>query len=121
MTGEPVAVYTATPETFDALVLEPAHELVVVYFWGPQCPNCEVFAAHLDDVLRDLQGTPMRLVKVNAYAHEELATRYAVFGIPAFYLFRDGKKIGRMSEFRGRRFFVAVVREQAAATTSVGS
>ena len=39
-----IPIHDATPETFDALVMEPRDELVVVDFWGPNCPNCEVFA-----------------------------------------------------------------------------
>jgi len=101
----------ATPETFDALVTEARDELVVVYFWGPKCPNCEVFAANLDALLEALDGERVRLVKVNAYEHDALATRFAIFGIPQFHLFRDGRHLGRMSEFVSRPYWLAVVRE----------
>ncbi|HEX4341569.1 MAG TPA: thioredoxin family protein [Polyangiaceae bacterium] len=49
--------------------------------------------------------------KVDVYTHVEPARRYGVFGIPHFLLFRSGKRIGRMSEFRGDRFFTEVIRE----------
>src|SRR5690606_2810730 len=80
-----IAVHHATPETFDALVLEPAGELVVLYFWGPDCPNCEFFASRLPAVLEQLGDVRARLVKVNAYEHDALATRFALYGIPQFY------------------------------------
>lgn len=106
-----IAVHHATPETFDALVLEPAGELVVLYFWGPDCPNCEFFASRLPAVLEQLGDVRARLVKVNAYEHDALATRFALYGIPQFYLYRDGKRLGKMSEFRGDAFFLQVLRD----------
>jgi len=105
------ASYVATPENFDALVMEPWNELVVVDFWGPGCPNCEVFAAAEPLLLEALRGARMRVVKVNAYAHESLARRFALFGIPTFLLFKDGKRIGKMSQYHGREYWLGVVRD----------
>lgn len=104
-------ILTATPADFDQAITPESGELVVVYFWGPDCPNCDVFAAHFPHLLEQLRGAPLRLVKVNAYEHPELATRFGLFGIPNFLLFRDGRKIGRMSEFRGDAWWLGVVRD----------
>lgn len=104
-------ILTATPADFDQAITPESGELVVVYFWGPDCPNCDVFAAHFPNLLEQLRGAPLRLVKVNAYEHPELATRFGLFGIPNFLLFRDGRKIGRMSEFRGDAWWLGVVRD----------
>ncbi|MCA9573970.1 MAG: thioredoxin family protein [Polyangiales bacterium] len=109
-----IPVHHATPETFDTLVLEPRDTLVIVYFWGPDCPNCEFFASRLPHLLELLGEVPARLVKVNAYEHDALATRFALFGIPQFFLYRNGARLGKMSEFRGDAFFVQVVRDHLA-------
>lgn len=117
-----IPILHATEPDFEAKVLAPKDELVVLYFWGHDCPNCEVFAEHLPALLDALGDVPLRLVKVNAYDETELARRYGIHGIPAFFLFRDGKKLGRMSEFRGRAFFLDVLRENLpGATSSSGS
>ena len=50
---------------------------------------------------------------LDVYAHPEVARRFAVHGIPHFLLFKNGKKLGKMSEFKGESFWLAVVREQA--------
>ncbi len=50
-------------------------------------------------------------MKFDAYAESELATRFAVAGIPRFDLWRDGQRLGRMSEFRGDEYWLAVIRE----------
>ena len=102
-----------TPDTFDALIATGENELVVVYFWGPECPNCEVFARDLPDLLESLPANT-RVVKVNAYEHPELARRYALFGIPGFVLYRGGKKLGMMRQYYGREYWKTVVAEQAA-------
>ena len=106
----------ATPDSFDKLIEAPG-ALVVVYFWGPHCPNCEVFARDLPELLTELPQEGVRLVKVNAYEHPELARRFALFGIPGFVLFKDGKKLGMMRQYNGREFWKTVITEQAAGIT----
>ncbi|HLL01823.1 MAG TPA: thioredoxin family protein [Myxococcaceae bacterium] len=112
------ATYEATTETFDALVLQHRGELVVVDFWGEGCPNCDVYAAAEPSLLSELEGAPLRVVKVNAYQHEELARRFGLYGIPTFLLFRDGKLLGKMSQYYGREYWLGVVREHLPAATS---
>lgn len=101
----------ATPETFDALTAGPG--LVVAYFWGPDCPNCDVFARDLPALLEELPEG-VRLVKTNAYQHPELARRFGIFGIPSFVLFKDGVKLGMMREYYGKDSWKTVVDEKAA-------
>lgn len=101
-----------TPENLDGLV-ETGDGLVVVYFWGPQCPNCEVFARDLPALLEALPAN-VTVVKTNAYEHPELARRFALFGIPGFVLFKGGKKLGMMRQYYGREYWQAVIDEKAA-------
>ncbi len=99
--------------TFDALINPPDDTLVVAYFWGPDCPNCEVFAADVPNVL-PLLPAGTRVLKVNAYEQPELARRFGLFGVPAFVLFKGGRKLGMMRQYYGRQYFIDVVTEQAA-------
>jgi thioredoxin-like negative regulator of GroEL len=115
----PIPIQLATPETFDALVTDVPEDLVVVYFWGPQCPNCEIFARDLPELLNDLPQEGIQLVKVNAYEHTELARRFGLFGIPGFVLFRRGKKLGMMRQYHGREYWTQVITEQALGSASV--
>lgn len=104
----------ADPETFDARLVEAKGQLVVAYFWGPDCPNCEVFAARLPHLLEVLGDAPLRIVKVNAYEYPDLARRFGIYGIPHFLLFRNGRSLGKMSHFRGDAFWLGVVQEKLA-------
>ncbi|MBL8604456.1 MAG: thioredoxin family protein [Myxococcales bacterium] len=105
-------------EQFDARVLSPRGVLVVVDFWGPGCPNCEVFARDAPALLAELEGEALRVVTVDAYAHPALAQRFGLYGIPTFLLFRDGKLLGKMSQYRGRAFWLGVIRDQLAPRSS---
>lgn len=104
-------VEVGTPESFDEQVSRPG--LVVAYFWGHDCPNCEVFAKDLPELLPQVPAG-VKVVKVNAYDHPELARRFALFGVPAFILFKDGKKLGMMRQYYGREYWRRVLEEQAA-------
>ncbi len=106
-----IEIETATPDSFEKLI-EPTADLVVLYFWGPNCPNCEVFARELPELLVAMPQTGVRLVKVNAYEYPELARRFAIFGIPSFVLYRRGKKLGMMRQYYGREYWLTVLKEQ---------
>jgi thioredoxin-like negative regulator of GroEL len=110
MPSHPADVRHATPDTFDQLVAGPG--LVVSYFWGLDCPNCEAFARDLPGLLAELPAG-VEVVKVDAYQHPSLATRFGLFGIPAFVLFKDGRKLGMMRQYHGREYWRRVVAEQA--------
>jgi thioredoxin-like negative regulator of GroEL len=105
-------VDVATPDDFEKKAFQNAQPLTVVYFWGPQCPNCEVFARHLPAILKTMEKDPIQLIKVNAYEHTELATRFGLYGIPTFLVVRQGRVVGRMTSFTSEEFFVTVLREQ---------
>jgi thiol-disulfide isomerase/thioredoxin len=99
-------------------LLSTSEELVILYFTGPGCPNCDFFASRLPHLLTALEDAPLVLAKVDAYAEPGLATQFGVFGIPCFVLYRQGRQLGRMREFRGDRFWLDVVREYASKPAS---
>lgn len=101
----------ATTADFDEHVFAPRGRLVVVDFWGPGCPNCDVFAADAPALVRELPADKVRVVKVNAYEHPDLARRFGLVGIPTFLLVRDGKVIGKMSQYYGREYWLGVIRD----------
>jgi len=104
-------VCDATPTELDSLLAEQKDELLVLYLWGPDCPNCVIFKRHLPGLLEALRGARVRLAKLDVYTYPEIARRYGVFGIPHFVLFKGGKKLGKMSEFRGESFWLGVIRD----------
>jgi thioredoxin 1 len=102
-----------TPPELDERIAN-ASGLLVVYLWGPDCPNCVIFKRSLPKLLQELADVNAEFVAVDVYAHTEVAQRYGIAGIPHFLLFKGGKKLGKMSEFRGEKYWASVVREHAA-------
>ncbi len=102
-----------TPEELERRLAAARETLLLVYLWGPDCPNCVMFKRSLPKLIAALADVSAELVEVDVYAHPEVATRYGVFGIPHFLLFKGGRKLGKMSEFRGESYFLATIREHA--------
>jgi len=98
-------------EEFDSLLGNGFSGVTVAYFWGHQCPNCEVFAAHLPQIREGLRGKVVRFLKANVYTIEALGTRFGLFGIPTFVLHDGTKSLGRMTSFHSDDFFVQVIEE----------
>jgi len=97
--------------TFDREVRDVRDALVLVYMWGPNCPNCVVFKHALPQIRAQLVGLPVRFVAVDVYTHGDVGLAHGLYGVPAFALYRDGKKLGLMRQFHGVDYFVAVIRE----------
>ncbi len=106
-------VIEANPADLDQMLATSSARLLVLYLWGPDCPNCVIFKRSLTPLLESLADVDFSFVQLDACAFPEVARRYAVYGIPHFLLFKNGRCLGKMSEFRGEDFWAAVVREHA--------
>jgi thioredoxin 2 len=68
---------------------------VLVDIWAPWCGPCRMMAPHFADAARRLSGDVVFL-KLNADENQTPA-KFGVRGIPALFLFRDGKVIGQQA------------------------
>jgi thioredoxin 1 len=94
---------------FDEKILSLRGVLVMVYFWGADCPNCEEFKKHWPEISKRLPEKSLQIFKADAYTHTDLASRFGLHGVPAFILFRDGKTLGRITGFESVDYFTAVI------------
>ncbi len=62
--------------------------------WAPWCGPCRMMAPHFASAAQTLEPE-VRLLKLNSDAEPQAAGRLGVSGIPALFLFRDGKTIAR--------------------------
>ncbi len=83
-----------TDESFQKEVLE-SEVPVVVDFWSPRCPPCQVMGGLLDEIGPDYAGR-MHIFKLNVDQNPQTAMRYKVQSIPTIILFRKGKPIDRI-------------------------
>lgn len=97
-------------DDFDVKI-ESENSLVCVFFWGHDCPNCEITKSVLVDRKIEIEGLKMKWFQANIYNDFALATRFGLFGIPVFLFFKNGKKLGKISPFPGFEPFYEAVRK----------
>lgn len=78
-----------TDATFETDVLK-ASKPVLVDFWAEWCGPCRSIAPSLEALAEEFQGK-LEVVKVNIDENPMTPTQYAVRGIPALFIFKDGK------------------------------
>ncbi|RYZ79704.1 MAG: thioredoxin [Proteobacteria bacterium] len=116
---EQLPAINLTTENFDAQVFgqsndpsTPAEQRIhAVFFWGIDCPNCEVAKRLLLQDLEQVQALDFKWFESSVYEHPELGVRFGLHGIPAFFFFKGEKKLGRISPFPGMTPFMTALHE----------
>ena len=90
--GHPVALDARSFEAHAAKSDIP----LLVDFWAPWCGPCKAMAPQFERAAQRLEPA-VRLAKVNTDEEQDLASRFAIRGIPTMILFRHGREIARQS------------------------
>ena len=98
-------------QNFEAKLKESSAELVGIFFWGHNCPNCEIAKNTLSEESEAMNSLGIKWFHVNTYENFELGTQFGLFGIPTFIFFYNDKKLGRISPFPGVDPFFAALNE----------
>lgn len=99
------------PDTLDRALNLHADEIVCVFFWGHDCPNCEVAKKMLHQDAELVKSVGFRWFHVNVYEDTDLGTRFGLHGIPAFFFFYEGRRLGKISPFPGMEPFMHALQE----------
>ncbi len=95
-----MSVLHITDQSFQEIVLD-AKRPILVDFWAEWCGPCKRMHEYIDDVANEFSDQ-LDIGKLNVDEGTEMATRYNIMGVPAFYLFKDGhvlaKKVGALSK-----------------------
>jgi thioredoxin 1 len=103
------AVVELTESTFDEEI-KSSPLPVVVEFWATWCPPCVAMAPMLESVAAE-HAEELRVVKIDADEHPELARRYEVMSVPTFLVFDQGALRRRMVGARQRHQLLEAVHE----------
>ena len=98
-----------TASTFDAGVQSAGEELALVFFWGLDCFNCEVAKRAMLAQREAIRGLGLRWFHSNVYEHRELGRRFLLHGVPTWFFFHRGKRLGRATGWHGLAQFEAAV------------
>ncbi|HEY4351188.1 MAG TPA: thioredoxin family protein [Paraburkholderia sp.] len=98
-----------TADTFDAGLKEAGDELAVVFFWGIDCFNCEIAKKAMLAKPDEIRALGLRWFHSNVYEHRELGRRFLLHGVPTWFFFHRGKRLGRATGWHGIAQFEAAV------------
>jgi thiol-disulfide isomerase/thioredoxin len=94
---------------FDSEIMRHDDRLKCVFFWGHNCPNCEIAKRNLNDNLETIQERGIHWYHVNVYDDSDLGTRFGLHGIPVFIFFKNGRGLGRITSFPGMEPFLEAI------------
>lgn len=100
----------------DADLAADDDRLVILFLWGRDCPNCDIAKRQILLSAERFRRDDVRWLHDNVYDDPAMATRFGLHGIPAFFLFHRGRKLGRITSWPGTDRFLEAVDKQAALT-----
>jgi thioredoxin 1 len=80
-----------TKSEFETEVLGHSGD-VLVDFFTPSCGPCRLMAPLLDEIAQEREGS-LKIVKLDAGEHAQVAAQYRISAVPAFLLFRNGEVV----------------------------
>jgi hypothetical protein len=98
-----------TANTFDAGIQSAGDDLAVVFFWGLDCFNCEIAKKAMLAQPDAIRALGLRWFHSNVYEHRELGRRFLLHGVPTWFFFHRGKRLGRATGWHGLAQFEAAV------------
>ncbi|XUW88937.1 thioredoxin family protein [Burkholderia sp. M6-3] len=110
-------------ESFDASLAEAGDQLAVVFFWGLDCVNCEIAKKAMLAQPDAIHALGLRWFHSNVYEHRELGRRFVLHGVPTWFFFHRGKRLGRATGWHGLAQFeaaVAAAREKIRSANAAG-
>ena len=123
---------TALPHFFETFPMRPVREaafddaladderLRILFLWGRDCPNCDIAKAQMLLAPARFLWDDVDWLHDNVYEDPRMATRFGLHGIPAFFVFRGRKKLGRISPWPGTAAFVEAIEKLRSAGAASG-
>lgn len=94
-----------TSAGLDAVLADGSAALDLLFLWGRDCPNCDIAKRAMLAQPGRMHWPQVRWLHGNVYDDAAMATRFGLHGIPTFLVFRDGKRLGRITSWPGIEAF----------------
>jgi hypothetical protein len=102
-------MHELAPADFDAGLARAGGDLAVVFFWGIDCFNCDIAKKAMLAQPEAIRALGLKWYHANVYAYPELGQRFALHGVPTWFFFHAGKRLGRATGWHGLREFAGAV------------
>ncbi|RQS17328.1 thioredoxin family protein [Burkholderia sp. Bp8998] len=113
---EAFGMQALAPDAFDAGIAGAGDALAVVFFWGVDCFNCEIAKKAMLAQPDAIRALDLKWFHCNVYEHHELGHRFGLHGVPTWFFFHRGKRLGRATGWHGLAQFQAAVSAARAKT-----
>ncbi len=107
-----------TAANFQQLVLASSQP-VLVDFWAPWCGPCRMLAPTISELADEYKGRVV-VGKVNVDDEAALSQKYGIEGIPAVFIFKDGKPVQNLVGLREKKEYQAVLNPLAGPAPAAG-
>lgn len=102
-------MWPTTSASLDSELAASPASLDILFLWGRDCVNCDVAKAEMLLSSDRFRWPDVRWHHANVYNDQEMATRFGLHGVPTFFVFRHGRKLGRITEWPGADAFVGAI------------
>lgn len=96
-------------DTIDEALTGAGDALAVVFFWGVDCFNCEIAKKAMLAQPEAIRSLGLAWFHANVYEHRELGRRFVLHGVPTWFFFHRGKRLGKATGWHGLAQFIAAV------------
>ena len=86
-----MAEVTFTSENFEAEALKHTDGPVLVDFFATWCGPCKMQGPIVEELASELEGTSMKVGKLDVDQASAVAQKYGVMSIPTLIIFKDGE------------------------------
>ncbi len=101
-----MAVINLNKNNFETEVIK-SKGVVLVDFYAQWCGPCKMTGPILEQLAEEVEN--VKFTKVDVDQNQELSSRYQVFSIPTFFIFKDGQVINQFVGALGKEGFLAEI------------